>query len=292
MFSQYDVVFVGHVHFVVLTALALTFRPRGRPRVLMVAHGIDVWGAVRGLRRRAVRRVDRILCVSDYTRRSLQTQAPEIEAARFTIFPNALDAAWTTSPESALQHRDRVSDDPSPFLLSVGRLDVEDRTKGIITTMEALAGLNNQGVRYVIAGKGEDLPVLQGVAERLGIAKRVRFAGAVSDAELIELYRSCLAFVLPSGQEGFGIVFLEAMLFGAPVVAASEKGALDVITNGETGLLVRYGDVVELRAALERLLSVPSLRAQLALRGCQQVTGDGQFTFDAFAERWRTAIEP
>jgi len=54
-------------------------------------------------------------------------------------------------------------------------------------------------------------------------------------------------FVLPSGKEGFGIVFLEAMFFGAAVIAASEKGALDVIQDGETGLLVRFGDTVALR---------------------------------------------
>jgi glycosyltransferase involved in cell wall biosynthesis len=113
----------------------------------------------------------------------------------------------------------------------------------------------------------------------------VRFLGGVSDATLVDLYRRCEAFVLPSGQEGFGIVFLEAMYFGAPVIAARAKGAVDVVQDGETGLLVAFGDVVGLRMAIDRLLASESLRQALRERARQNVTGQGPFTFHAFVQR-------
>ena len=107
----------------------------------------------------------------------------------------------------------------------------------------------------------------------------------MSDAELITLYGRCAAFVLPSGKEGFGIVFLEAMYFGAPVIAAAEKGALDVVRDGETGLLVRFGDAVALKDAIERLQQDAVLRERLIARRPGRGHGAGPFTFARFAER-------
>ena len=137
----------------------------------------------------------------------------------------------------------------------------------------------------MIAGDGDDREFLRRVAERLGVAGRVDFAGAVSDSVLVRLYRDCRAFVLPSGQEGFGIVFLEAMFFGAPVIAAAEKGACDVIRDGETGLLVPYGDVVGLARAINRVLDERELGESLRTAARANVTGDGCFTAGAFTRR-------
>ncbi len=95
---------------------------------------------------------------------------------------------------------------------------------------------------------------------------------------------------MPSGQEGFGIVFLEAMYFGAPVIAAGEKGASDVIQNGDTGVLVPYGDIVSLRVAIDSVLRDGGLRQLLRSRGREAVTENGPFTFRAFTERWRQLV--
>jgi glycosyltransferase involved in cell wall biosynthesis len=98
-------------------------------------------------------------------------------------------------------------------------------------------------------------------------------------------------FVLPIGKEGFGIVFLEAMFFGAAVIAASEKGALDVIQDGETGLLVRFGDTVALSRAMERLITDAPLREHLRQMGRSMVAGRGAFTFARFVERSADILE-
>jgi len=175
---------------------------------------------------------------------------------------------------------------PEKFILTVTRLDPAERYKGILAVLEAVSMIEDTSIHYVIAGSGKDLGFLRTTAVHFGIESRVHFLQAIADDVLALLYQRCLAFVLPSGKEGFGIVYLEAMFFGAPVIAAREKGVLDVVTDGETGLLVEYGDVVGLVGAIQRLASDADLRRKFQVSGLALVTGDGPFTFKAFTERF------
>jgi glycosyltransferase involved in cell wall biosynthesis len=279
----YRLVIVGHVNLLELVAANMSLRRAAR--VILIAHGIEVWtGMQDARRRRAFDTVDLILSVSRYTRERMREQLPELSNERFSIFPNALSETWTgrfgqTEPVElpvSLSAR---------FLLSVTRLDRGDRYKGIVTVIEALAMLNDTEVHYVIAGRGDDQKFLQRVVRRFGLSERVHFVGSVSDAQLARLYRECTAFILPSGKEGFGIVFLEAMFFCAPVIAAREKGAVDVVRDGETGLLVPYGDTMCLAGAIERVLGDADLRARLRDGGRASVLEGGAFTFQAYVER-------
>jgi glycosyltransferase involved in cell wall biosynthesis len=287
--GKYDDVLIGHVHFLEFAVGARVFRRR--PRLLVVAHGVEVWDRVTSGWRRALKAIDRILCVSEYTAQSIRNQAPGIPADRYLIFPNALADSWVETMGALAAATEAGSARRAPYLLAVARLSHFDRTKGIITAFEAFAQLDRPDLEFVVAGDGDDLPFLRQVVARLGIVARVRFAGAVSDAELVALYRDCAAFVLPSGQEGFGIVFIEAMFFGAPVIAAAEKGAIDVMRDGESGLMVPYGDVVSLTHAIERVLSDDGLRARLCAAARANVTGDGRFTAGAFQRRLAALLE-
>ncbi len=287
--GHYDRVVVGHVNFAVLAAAAAALRWK-KPELVLIAHGEEVWSGVRGMRRRALHVFDRILCVSAYTRQRLHEQAASLDPAVFSVFPNAIAQSWMESVDTV--ERDvAVPDLTGRFILAVGRLDRPDRTKGLITTIEALSGLADRDLQLAVAGRGDDLSFLRNVAIRCGVAQRVRFLGRVPDAQLRALYQQCEAFVLPSGQEGFGIVFLEAMYFGAPVIAAQAKGAVDVVQNEMTGLSVDYGDVVGLRDAISRLIGDAGLRERLRHAGRALVTETGAFTFSAFVDRWRAVVE-
>lgn len=285
LLGRYRFVIVGHVNLLQLVAVNIAVRALPQTRVLLIAHGIEVWtGMGARQRKRAIAAIDLTLSVSRYTRDMIRKQIPELTPDRFTIFPNALSETWTgryAAPEAA-----EVSASlPERFLLSVTRLDRGDRYKGIVSVIEALAMLADTSVHYVIAGWGEDREFLQEVVDRCGLSDRVHFVGAVSDAALVGLYRNCRAFVLPSGKEGFGIVFLEAMYFGAPVIAAREKGAVDVVSDEETGLLVPYGDTVALKNACERILGDAALRDRLRRAGRACVVEEGPFTFQAYVAR-------
>lgn len=282
--SRFECVLVGHINFLALTVSVLLFRPFGRPRAMLIAHGTEVWSGIGRRRRLALRAMKHILCVSDFTKRSMLRQAPELTESRFRVFPNALGDSWVTQQQSLADVTVR-NELPARFLLSVARLSRHDRTKGIVTVIETLGLLEDRGLHYVIAGAGDDIGFLRTTAQQFGVTERVHFLGSVSDAELAALYRRAQAFVLPSSQEGFGIVYLEAMFFGAPVIAAREKGVIDVVRDGQTGLLVRYNDARELGAAIERMLADGTLRERLRAQARATVTGDGEFTFASFVRR-------
>jgi glycosyltransferase involved in cell wall biosynthesis len=284
--GRYDRVFIGHINFLLLTIAVLALRPFNRAPTILVAHGIEVWSGIGRARRFALSRITGILCVSDYTRRRILEQAPALIADRLIRFPNALADTWG-----------RVEPDlpafslPARFILSVTRLDRGDRYKGIATVIEAFSMLADDSMQYLIVGHGNDLSFLQLVAERCGVKDRVHFMTTVSDSELVTLYKECDAFVLPSGKEGFGIVFLEAMFFGAPVIAAREKGAVDVVRDGDTGLSVRFGDTIAIKEAIERIVSDTQLREHVRANGRALVIEGGPFTFASFTRRCAEVFE-
>jgi glycosyltransferase involved in cell wall biosynthesis len=283
--GNYQFVVIGHANLLELVAVGALLRPGSGPRVFFIAHGIEVWtGMSSWRRRRSMRAVDLTLSVSRYTQDRIRQQVPDLPDNRFTLFPNALSETWASRFGGNGSHN---ADEPMPerFLLSVTRLDRGDRYKGVICVLEALAMLADKSIHYVIAGQGNDQSFLQSVAARCGLSERVHFLGAVSDAQLVALYRQCATFILPSGKEGFGIVFLESMFFGAPVIAAHEKGAIDVVRHEQTGLTVAYGDTMGLKQAIERVTEDSTLREKLRAAGRAAVTGDGPFTFRAFVAR-------
>lgn len=284
--KKYAWVLIGHINLLSMTTAVLMSRPFLGARTILIAHGIEVWYGITSSRRSALVRTDLILCVSDYTRRRILEQVPRLRAERLVIFPNALSDTWTGRIQAPV-----VRQTPQRFILSVTRLEKGDRYKGIVTVIEALSMLEDRSLEYIVVGHGKDAPFLRRVAERCGVQNRVHFLRGISDSEMVTLYEKCEAFVLPSGKEGFGIVFLEAMFFGAPVIAAAAKGALDVVRDEETGLLVRFGDSIAVRQAIERVLGDRPLRDRLCRAGRATVVGDGAFTFSRFVERSAQVLE-
>ena len=172
-----------------------------------------------------------------------------------------------------------------PTVLFVGRL-VE--RKGISNLLRAAAG-SRIPYRIVLVGFGPEEAALRGLATDLGLAGRVELAGRVSEAELSRRYAEADLFVLPAtldargDTEGLGVVLLEALSHGVPVVATRRGGIPDIVKDGETGLLVEDGDVVGLGRAVETLLSDPELARRLATAGADHVRRE--FSIESVARR-------
>ena len=238
-------------------------------------HGVEVWGRVTTMQRHAANRFNRVLAVSQYTKDSFITQVPGPVRDRISVFPN------TISPELVEQSPIPQSWNPtarSLRLLSVAGLARSEREKGVLHVLEAMAGLKSDlAVEYTVVGSGDDVGFLRfDGGGLLGLSARVHFREALGDAELWDEYRCADAFILPSSKEGFGIVFLEAMHFGLPVIAAAEKGALDAVRDGDNGFLVPYGDVNTIRQRIEELAEQPLLRHQLGEHGRSLVGENGR----------------
>lgn len=163
-----------------------------------------------------------------------------------------------------------VATDGITRLLTVSRL-VE--RKGHLKVLQALTHFPN--VHYHIVGDGPMRGTIQGVVEDLGLKDRVRFTLDANDDQLPEIYREADIFVMPTtksreDREGFGIVYLEAQLFGLPVVATQQPGVDEAIQHEASGLLCE--DTPEaLNAALQRLIDDPALRARYGSRGRTRV---------------------
>lgn len=124
-----------------------------------------------------------------------------------------------------------------------------------------------------MAGEGSSLESMERLATTLGVQDRVRFLGRVSEDNLPKVYAACDVFVLPSVSrlEAFGIVALEAMATGKPVVVADIPGVREVIEDGREGILADPMNPQDLARKIERLLADPDLRAEMGRRGREKV---------------------
>ena len=269
-----------------MTPLALACRPLLRRGYGFVAYGTESWREPRISRRLAARRARFVFAISKDTAAALQ-RATGVAEHRVRWLPPALDPGLerlASSSAVAPAEEDRLE------LLTVSRLWAEELRKGVDHTLAAFSRLLARHPRalYRIVGKGSDKPRLQALAASLGLGDRVVFEEDLTDLELADRYRRCSVFVLPSGQEGFGIVFLEAMRFGRPCVGGRAGGAPEAVEDGRTGLLVDFLDAAGLEAALDRLLGDPGLRRRMGEAGRRRVAED--FTFERFRERLRNGL--
>ncbi|MBI5178473.1 MAG: glycosyltransferase family 4 protein [Nitrospinae bacterium] len=184
-----------------------------------------------------------------------------IASAKAEVMPNGIFFdEWSALVKNAIVDAKRP-----PTVLCVARLY---RRKGVDMLLRAWPGVLEKVPEAVlmIAGGGLEFARLNSMAKELGIGKSVRFEGDVtSRLKLAALYAGCDLFCLPSRHETFGLVFLEAMAAGKPVVALDSTAAPEVVRNGVDGLLVR--DETELAEAIVSLLRDGQLREKMGASG-------------------------
>jgi glycosyltransferase involved in cell wall biosynthesis len=147
------------------------------------------------------------------------------------------------------------------YLVTVGRLV---RRKNLGSLLTALHRLGLPDVRLLVIGEGPERANLEAQARELGIAERVQFRGFVAEETKYQLLAAADLFVLPSLHEAFGLVYLEAMHCGLPVVATVPGGHEDFLSDGRTGFLVPRDDAGALLRAVERLAGNRGLRQAMS----------------------------
>jgi len=168
-------------------------------------------------------------------------------------------------PMSQAAAKDLLELPPEPALLYVGRLEP---IKGLETLLEAMARIGGAARLYIVGGDSDEpssphAARLRTRVAALGLDRRVRFLGAQPQRRLRYFYAAAEATVMPSYYESFGMVALEAMACGSPVVASRVGGLTTTVKDGLTGYLVTEGDAQALSERLELLLHDPETRARL-----------------------------
>lgn len=283
-----DAVFCGHLHLAPFAALAAA--QAGVPWVLLV-HGIEAWGpphwpatqpaAAAALTMAAARRATTVVAVSNLTRTRFAARAG-LDATRTTVVPNSVDASQFGPGMPRADLLARYGLEGRTRLVTLARLSAAERYKGVDETIRALPALSqtHPDIAYLVCGDGDDRVRLTSLAQQLDVSDRVVFAGYVPEAEKADHLRLADAFVMPGRGEGFGIVYLEALACGVPVVASCLDASREAVCDGALGIVVNPDDslsVVEgIRDALARPKGVP--------------TGLDHFSRGHFADRWRAVF--
>lgn len=239
---------------------------------IVLCHGVDVWAPLPPRRRKALLAADLALVPSTYTAKKL-SEIQNFPPQKIRILP------WPINEEMLQRSENPAALNPPPefpdgrVILAVGRWASSEKYKGADDLIRAMPELlkSHAKLNLVLLGRGDDLPRLKSIAIELKISQSVRFLEGISDQQLAACYKNAEIFALPSTGEGFGIVFLEAMAFGLPVVGANAGGVTDIVQNNKNGLLVPPKSPDALSEALATLLSDPSLRTNLGLNAKETI---------------------
>jgi phosphatidylinositol alpha-1,6-mannosyltransferase len=254
MEGPFDLVFCGHISHASLAAVIA----RGlRIPLWLQVHGIDAWTCPRPLIRWGVEQSDLVTAVSRHTKQRIRRWV-NIQPEKIRVLPNAVSDRFSPGPKS-MQILEQYGLQGKRILLTVSRISLHDWYKGHHRVIAVMPDLLREypDLVYVVAGDGNGREKLEHLVLEQGLANSVKFIGKVSEAQLPDLYRAADVFVMPSTEEGFGIVFLEAMRSGIPAIGGNGDGSMDPLRDGTAGYAVSCESRVELFDAIRSAIEKP-----------------------------------
>jgi glycosyltransferase involved in cell wall biosynthesis len=256
--SKPDVAILSHVNLAIIGLIIKFINPQCR--LWLVAHGIEVWRPLSVFKRLMLNRCDKVICVSNYTRQQMISRH-NINPAKCIVLNNAIDPFMRlpdtfVKPQSLLK-RYGLSDDDF-IIFSLTRLASTEQYKGYDHVISVLGSLKSKfpQIKYMLSGKYDDqenIRIKKLIAEH-DVSGHVILTGFIDEAELTDHFLLADLFVLPSKKEGFGIVFIEALACGLPVICGNADGSVDAIRNGELGEAIDPDNLACLNDAIARHL--------------------------------------
>jgi phosphatidylinositol alpha-1,6-mannosyltransferase len=253
----------------------------GRPYGIFL-HGIEAWRPLSRTQRGVIEGAQWLIANSQYTADRIAGAHPwigPIAACPLALSPGASRDSAPAETESAAARL-------GPHLvLVVARMSSSERYKGHDELLEAWPAVVAQipDAQLVFAGEGDDAPRLAAKANAFHVDRSVVFSGFVSTNALESLYRHAAVFAMPSRDEGFGLVYLEAMSHQLPCIGSTHDAARETIEHGVSGFLVEQRDVPALSALLVRVLADDAMRREMGRQGLRRL--QQHFTYPRFRDR-------
>ena len=251
--KDFSVIICGHLN---LLPLAVFARWRTKSPLVLFVHGIEAWKpTARKISNACTRFVDHVGSVTDFTLQRFFTWARYRPEKNFIVYPAVrLDRFFPGPKRDDLIEKYLLSE--KTVLLTLCRLNSKERYKGVDEVLEQLPVLVSEipNLVYLVAGDGDDRERLERKADALGLESVVRFLGFVEEEVKPDIYRLADAFLMPGRGEGFGIVYLEALASGLPVLGSKLDGSSEALLEGELGVLVDPNNAQELKSGILRIL--------------------------------------
>jgi len=259
--SKYDIIIMSHINLLLVGWLIKKVYPE--KKIILFAHGIEIWGQLPLQKKMILPSCDYIIPVSRFTSEKIQ-EIHKIKTEKCIVLNNCLDPFMPLGKEikSTPDLRARYGYKPEDkILFTLTRLSSKERYKGYDKVLEALVNVkkSNPFVKYLIAGSYDEREktYITELSEKLALKDNLVLAGFIPEEELFAHFSFADIYIMPSMKEGFGIVFIEAMYYGIPVIAGNKDGSVDALCDGKLGMLVDPSDIKAIENAINTILKNP-----------------------------------
>lgn len=247
---NFDQIILGHINLAIIGILIKLLFPK--KRVIIIIHGVEGWKRLKGFKSLLLKKSDLVLTGSNFTKTKLE-KVQGVKANRIKMFYNTIDPYFSITSDFDINIKQRAhygltSQDFILFTLS--RLSHKEMYKGYDVVIKCLPELLKTitNIKYVIGGPYDEQEKerLDEIIKTYKLKDVVKITGCINESEIQDHYKMANLFIMPSYGEGFGIVFIEAMVMGLPVIAGNKDGSVDALKNGELGTLVNPGNTQEI----------------------------------------------
>lgn len=258
--SKPDIIIISHINLAIIGLLIKTINPQCK--IWLVAHGIEVWRPLSFFKNLFLKQCDKIICVSNFTKQQMISRH-QVDPGNCTVLNNAIDPFMKlpvtfTKPEHLLK-RYRLTEN-NTILFTLTRLASTEQYKGHDHVIKVISKLKLKfpGIKYILSGQydhKEEIRIQKLITE-YKVDEQVILTGFIDESELTDHFLLADLFVLPSKKEGFGIVFIEALACGLPVICGNADGSIDAICNGKLGKAINADNLEELEMAITEYLKI------------------------------------
>jgi phosphatidylinositol alpha-1,6-mannosyltransferase len=271
-----NVVILTHINLAIVGLIIKKINPKCH--VWLIAHGIEVWRPLSFFQKKFLNLCDKIICVSNFTKQKMSS-LHKLNANKCLVLNNAIDP-FMHLPENFIKsahllNKYNLTAD-NLIIYTLTRLANSEQYKGHDQVIKVFGKIKSKypGVKYILSGQydsAEEIRIKKMIAS-VGAEDDIILTGFIAEEELTDYFLLADVFVLPSKKEGFGIVFIEALACGLPVICGNADGSIDAIRNGELGQAVDTENMDELEQAINNVLetSISAKKREYLQKQCLQ----------------------